>query len=194
MESRRPAGSSVVSAISRVSNAELIRRCLDGDPESWSVLVDKYERLVYAIPLREGCDQELARDIAQETFSQLLASLESINEPESLASWLATVCRREVWRRRRHNGGVTELELVEEQLDPAPDFVDGYVHSAEVYDAVQTLPNPCRSLIFGLFFDPTEPDYATLAVQLGRPLGSIGPLRGRCLGQLRTIMEGRAAS
>jgi RNA polymerase sigma factor (sigma-70 family) len=193
MESRRRAASGVVVTGTAAGNSDLLRRCLGGDQEAWSALVDKYERLVYAIPLREGCGEELARDITQETFSQLLRSLKSITEPDSLAQWLATVCRREVWRRRTADG-FNELELVEEQLDPAPDFVDGYVHSAEVYEAVQALPNPCRSLIFGLFFDPTEPDYATLAVQLGRPVGSIGPLRGRCLGQLKTIMSDRAAS
>lgn len=173
------------------SNAELLANCMSGDQESWSTLVDKYERLVYAIARREGCDEELADDITQETFSQLLQSSGSIREPESLGRWLATVCRREVWRRqssRSHH----EIELREDQLDPAPDFVDGYLVSADVYEAVQALPEPCRSLIFGLFFDPTEPDYAGLAVQLGRPVGSIGPLRGRCLGQLRTIIEARA--
>jgi len=189
MTQRRPHTDSITAPRGAASNRDLIERCSAGDPDSWSTIVDRYERLVYAIPLREGCDEELARDITQETFGQLFRSLDSINDPDALASWLATVCRREVWR-RRSAADFNELELLEDQIEPAPDFVDGYVHSAEVYDAVQRLSDPCRSLIFGLFFDPKEPDYASLAVQLGRPVGSIGPLRGRCLGALKAIMEG----
>ena len=34
-----------------------------------------------------------------------------------------------------------------------------------------------------------RPDYAQLAVDLGMPVGSIGPTRGRCLAKLRALVE-----
>lgn len=173
------------------ANLELLERCLAGDQRAWSRLVDRYERLVWAIAVREGLDTVEANDVMQETFGQLLQSLDRIERPERLGQWLATVARREVWRRQRRNSRV-EVDLDKDDLEPAPDFVDQVVNAVEVYEAVARLGSPCKALIVGLFFDPTEPDYASLAMRLGRPIGSIGPLRGRCLQQLRTILEERS--
>lgn len=176
------------------SNAELIERCRSGQPDAWNELVKRYQRLVYAIPIREGLDVEDAAEVAQHTFATLVRQLDSIREPTRLSSWLMTVARREVWRRRRAIADTVE-ELTDpitaeesERLEP-DDWTDRYAELAWIYDAVQSLGEPCRSLVLGLFFDPAEPSYAAIAVGLGRPVGSIGPLRARCLARLRTALE-----
>ncbi len=169
------------------SNAALLEGCRNGDQLAWSALVRRYERLVYAIALREGGDDDVAGDVAQETFAELLRSIDSIRDPESLAQWLATVCRRAVWKRRGTPTALV-LDLTDEFIESADDFAEDLARALEIYDAVQSLGEPCRSLITGLFFDPGQPDYATIAVQLGRPPGSIGPLRGRCLARLRVLL------
>ena len=173
------------------SNASLLQRCRSGDQAAWANLVTRYERLVYAIPIREGLDAETAADIAQYTFSELHRCLEAIREPERLAGWLAIVCRREVWRRK--SGSVPTVELREERMEPVPDFAQPYAETVALYDAIESLGEPCRSLISGLFFDPSEPDYASIAVDLGRPVGSIGPMRARCLARLRQILTSQVA-
>jgi DNA-directed RNA polymerase specialized sigma24 family protein len=43
--------------------------------------------------------------------------------------------------------------------------------------------------VLSLFFDPSEPSYAEIAVRLGRPLGSVGPLRARCLDRLKSLLD-----
>ncbi len=168
------------------SNAALLEGCRSGDQLAWAGLVRRYERLVYAIALREGSDADVASDIAQETFAELLRSIDSIREPEQLSHWLATVCRRTAWK-RRHTPTDLALDMTDEIIGSA-DFADDPARAFEIYDVVQALGEPCRSLIIGLFFDPAQPDYASIAVQLGRPPGSIGPLRGRCLARLRTLL------
>lgn len=169
------------------SNALLLRGCRRGEQPAWAQLVRRYERLVYAIALRECTDADLACDVTQETFAELLRSIDSIRDPERLGHWLATVCRRTAWRRR---GATTcrPLELTDEHIGVTEDFTDDLTRALEIYDTVQSLGEPCRSLIIGLFFDPAQPDYASIAVQLGRPPGSIGPLRGRCLARLRALL------
>jgi DNA-directed RNA polymerase specialized sigma24 family protein len=39
-----------------------------------------------------------------------------------------------------------------------------------------------------LMADPPTP-YADISDELGLPMGSIGPTRGRCLAQLRTLLQ-----
>jgi DNA-directed RNA polymerase specialized sigma24 family protein len=169
------------------SNARLIERCQDGNQAAWSTLVNRYERLVYGVALGEGLQSEIAAEVAQHTFVELHRCLTAIREPERLAGWLTVVCRRESWRQRSRV--LPTVELREEELSPHPDFAEPYANAVVLYDAIQSLAEPCRSLILGLFFDPDEPDYASLAVALGRPVGSIGPMRGRCLEQLREILD-----
>jgi len=167
------------------TNQLLLERCSAGDQDAWRTLVKHYERLVYAIPLREGLSKEQAAEVAQETFTTLFTKLDAIQDPNRLPSWLMTVARRESWRRR--NNAMLLVNEVHELADD--DFVEQHSESAAVYSAVQSLGNPCSELIFGLFLDPAEPEYADIAVGLGRPVGSIGPLRGRCLTRLRVILE-----
>ena len=47
----------------------------------------------------------------------------------------------------------------------------------------------CQNLLTALYFDPDEPDYATIATRLKLPIGSIGPTRARCLKTLQQILQ-----
>jgi RNA polymerase sigma factor (sigma-70 family) len=167
-------------------NAALVEACRGGDALAWNEIVDRYERLVYAIARKEGLTPDEAADVAQETFATLIASLDQIQHPDRLGSWLMTVARRLTWRARhdrsRQSVDVDSIEIGVDSADCAP------VDALLVYEAIQGLSDPCRSLVVSLFFDPAEPSYAEIAVRLGRPLGSVGPLRARCLDRLKTAL------
>lgn len=164
---------------------DLVERCRDGDRSAWDSIVARYERLIYSIPLREGLDREQAADVAQETFAALIRNLDHIDDPQRLGAWLGTVARRITWRKRA-GIEVIATDDIEIVLD---DMSDESIDALWVYEAVQALEEPCRSLITALFFDPVGPSYHEVAVAIGRPVGSIGPLRARCLDRLRRILE-----
>jgi len=50
------------SAVGR-SDADLVKRCLGGDQSAWNELVDRYQRLIFAIPRRAGLTDDQASDI-----------------------------------------------------------------------------------------------------------------------------------
>jgi RNA polymerase sigma factor (sigma-70 family) len=177
------------SAAVFADNRALIESCIDGDTRAWNTLVERYERLVYAIALREGLDTEDAADVLQETFTTLMKSLRAISEPDRLSYWLMTVARRESWRRRRKQRDSGWHPIGSADHEPEDDHSDETIQALWVYDAIQELGEPCRSLVLALFFDPEEPSYAEIAMRVGRPIGSLGPLRSRCLQQLRLALE-----
>lgn len=170
-------------------NASLVQGCRRGDTAAWNTIVDRYERLVYAVPIKEGLSIEEAADVTQETFATLMASLDRIRRPESLASWLMTVARRLSWK-ERHRESRRNLDVTEFDVGADIDVSAESVEVQWVYDAIQGLAEPCRTLVLSLFFDPAEPSYAEIAVRIGRPLGSVGPLRARCLERLKALLEG----
>ncbi|WP_183095909.1 RNA polymerase sigma factor [Nocardioides stalactiti] len=169
-----------------VSDHDLLRRCRRRDSEAWNELVRRYERLVYTVALRNGLSADDAADVTQSTFVALVDSLDRIRDDEKLASWLMTVARRQAWRSRNLSRRTTPLETTpEESVDPFADWAS----VAALHDALATLGGPCRDLLVALYFEKEEPSYAEIARRLGRSIGGIGPLRGRCLDKLRVILQ-----
>jgi DNA-directed RNA polymerase specialized sigma24 family protein len=54
--------------------------------------------------------------------------------------------------------------------------------------ALARLPGHWRRLVEMLMADPPA-SYAEISDQLGLPVGSIGPTRGRCMARLRVLLE-----
>jgi DNA-directed RNA polymerase specialized sigma24 family protein len=124
----------------------------------------------------------------------LLSSLTRITDDSRLAAWLATVTRRQAWRVRNRNRNEESAKegpweavspLLLHWIDPAADIE----RSISLYAAVQSLGEPCASLLTALYFEAGEPSYAEVAVRLGRPVGSIGPTRARCLRRLKQVLD-----
>jgi len=171
----------------RTENRDLIDACRSGDNVAWSEVVSRYERLVYAIPLKEGLSHDEAADVAQDTFAALMTGMHNIADPERLGAWLMTVARRFSWRHRNRRLDLAGEDVIVSLIDE--DIAGDAIQALWVYEAVNDLGEPCRSVILGLFFDPKEPSYEEIALRIGRPLGSIGPLRTRGLERLRRRLE-----
>jgi len=172
----------------------LIRLCREGDARAWERLVDRYERLVFSIPLNYGLSREDAADIAQLTFTILIQTLDTPTEIERLGPWLATVTRRHTWRlmdrgRREGTGGREDLAgsaaLVGER---DVDSVEHWELTEWLHDGLSRVSDSCRELLQALYFDQEGSSYAEVAGRLGRPVGSIGPTRARCLESMRKEM------
>ena len=84
-----------------VGDDELLRRCREGEAEAWRLLVERYQRLVFSVAMRNGLTREDAADVTQTTFMALLDSIDQIRGVDRLSSWLMTVARRQAWRLRR---------------------------------------------------------------------------------------------
>ncbi|MBP1468810.1 sigma-70 family RNA polymerase sigma factor [Candidatus Chloroploca sp. M-50] len=173
----------------------LIVACRAGDQGAWEQLIQRYQRLIYAIPLRAGLGEDAAAEIFQRTFVILFEKLDTLTQPERLRAWLVTTARRECWAYSRSeqrtealpqddpdNPGIAEL------ADPGllPDeLIEQMERQHMVREALGRLDPRCRTLLDLLFLRPDPPPYAELAAALGTTEGSIGPTRARCLQKLR---------
>lgn len=184
-------------------NQQLVDRCLRGDSAAWTLLVDRYVRLVYSVPARHGLTQSEVEDVAQDVFLSLFRNLAQIEDPEALPAWLLTTARHRSWR------------IMQKRLQDAPAIDDDLRHDMPTSSVPTAQPMPsmaqllenwsqrellstgldrlgqrCRALLTLLFLDDDEPSYDQIGEQLGISTGSIGPTRRRCLQQMRDILEG----
>jgi RNA polymerase sigma factor (sigma-70 family) len=159
-------------------------------------VLDKYERLVFSIPLNYGLSREDAADVAQITFTILIQNLDTLREDSRLGPWLATVARRHTWRlmeRYRREGTGGERDLAESAtllLGEEDHSIERWELIEWLNEALLVLNEPCRKLLQALYFDPQQPSYAEVAKRLKVPVGSIGPIRARCLKRLRDALLG----
>lgn len=181
---RRPSDDHPVG--SRVApDAQLLALCRAGDGRAWHELVQRYERLVFSVAVRDGLDVEDAADVTQTTFIALLDSIAELRSDERLGAWLMTVARRTAWRMRRRR----EREIGMDELPTVVDDRD-WEQVAALHEGLARLGPSCRELLTALYLDPTEPSYEEIARRMDRAIGGIGPSRARCLQQLRTLMDG----
>jgi len=71
-----------VRKVDKLTDSELIKRCLAGDAGAWDLMVERYQRLVYSVPLRYGVSPDDAADIMQDVFLLLFRNLNSIRDPD----------------------------------------------------------------------------------------------------------------
>jgi RNA polymerase sigma factor (sigma-70 family) len=183
------------------SDETLVLACRRGDESAWEILITRYQRLIYTIPIRAGLDEQLCADVFQRVFTTLIEKLNQIEQPSRIGAWLVTTARRETWRvsRRERNSGVSlnqadddENTLVGELADGDPlpeDVVVNLETQHAVRMAVDDLDERCRTLLTMLFYRSDVPAYSDIAAALGTSEGSIGPTRARCLQKLRRSLE-----
>jgi RNA polymerase sigma factor (sigma-70 family) len=169
----------------------LIARCLAGDASAWPVLVRRYQRLVYAIVRRCGLDEQAEADVFQTVFMRLLQHLQRIAEPARLHAWIVTTTKREAWLQRRHSQRLVSTTTTDAIAETAPGPEETVAHwqqLAQVQRGLDRLDERCRLLLQTLFGHEGI-GYDDVASRLGMPIGSIGPMRARCLARLRRLID-----
>ena len=173
------------------SITDLVTRARHGDQRAWDDLVERYAPLVWAVCRRYQLERTDAEDVHQIIWLQLVSRLDKIRDPAALPGWLATTTRRECVRVLRAARGPRTAEPVPD-ADTMPDehalMAEQELLAAERHaalrEALARLPPGHQRLIGKLTEDPPL-TYAQIGAALNIPVGSIGPLRGRCLDKLR---------
>jgi RNA polymerase sigma factor (sigma-70 family) len=182
------------------SDLQLVVACRHGDQVAWEKLIRRYQRLIYAIPLRAGLDEDRAAEIFQDVFTTLFQKLNDLEQPEKLQAWLVTTTRRKTLH------AISKAQVRQQSYvntDDSPDLATLIRDEAPLPDeqllileeqhrlrmALSSLDERCSMLLKMLFYLAEPPTYAEIATSLGIPEGSIGPTRARCLAKLLQLLK-----
>ncbi len=189
-----------MTELSEESDADLAARCQRGDAGAWRKLVQRYQRLVYAVGRRAGLDEHASADVFQTVFARLVEHLPRLRETDKLQAWIVTTAKREVlghWRRGQRT--VSMSSDGDDGSDSALDVADESPIAEAALDELQQvelvrrgldrLDPRCRELLLLVFRDDDEAlPYDEVGRRLNMPTGSVGPTRARCLGKLRALV------
>ncbi len=179
-------------------DADLVKSCRKGDETAWDDLVDRYQRLIFAIPRRSGLSESQSADILQEVFLTLFQKLDEIEQPERIRSWLVTTAKFKTWGLVRGEKGFYSPETEEEMeyemaslTDESPLAEDNLIQLEEqhkIRTALKKLEERCQTILSMIYLTEPAASYAEVAEAIGVGATSISPLRARCLKKLEKIL------
>lgn len=164
-----------------------------GDVAAMADLVRRVTPLLWHLARGYRLPAASAEDVVQNTLLALVSHADTIVDPAATLSWLVVTARRDAAR----------LARSERRSEPVAELAVGVPDTEAVRPEAQVLAEAERSVLWRHFAKLSErcrlllrviafaerPDYATIAEQLGMPIGSIGPTRGRCLAKLRAMLD-----
>jgi RNA polymerase sigma factor (sigma-70 family) len=174
--------------------AGLVDAARQGDEDALGQIVTELSPLLWQAARAAGLNSGDAEDVLQTVWMRLLDHLDDIHTSAALTGWLVTTTRREAWRvgaaARKQRPSDTDLFAALPDRGPGSEeqvIIDD--QRRILWAAIGQLSPRCQELLRIIAFVP-RPDYVAVAAELGMPIGSIGPTRGRCLAKLRALLGG----
>ena len=189
----------------RTDVGALVRSAVDGDAAAWKSLVEGLSPLVWSVVRSHRLSEADGHEVYHTVWFRFAQHLGRIRELEKAESWLASTTRHECLKRLRRLRPPTPtnnpqlLDRVSEERTPEPSFLDSEEAAAEterirqMWQEFEDLGERCRQLLRMLMGSPPH-SYQEISAALGIAVGSIGPMRQRCLRRLRARVEARASS
>jgi RNA polymerase sigma factor (sigma-70 family) len=182
----------------------LVAGALAGHRAAWDALVVRLQRVVWKAVNMMTSDREVRDDAFAATWLRLAERLDTIREPEKLPGWLTTTATNEVRQivrqRHRHHVSLTESwstsgsvgDLIDTLAADVGEHSDALIVDEQrhvIRAAFGRLDEPCREILTVLVLaDPPLP-YDEASELLGRPVGSLGPSRRRCLDKMKSLLD-----
>ncbi len=186
--------------IQNLSDEDLMRRCQDGEADSFDILFARYEGSTLALLSRLIGDRTAAEGLAQEAFLRIYRDAESYEHPRRFSTWFFTIVRNlaknELRYRKRHPAHSLEdtgrgnnsdrPALIDEvrsrSRTPLSSIVSKEVLD-RVHDAIAQLPEAEREALVLHRFSNLK--YREIAEIVGTRLGTVRSRLHSALNRLR---------
>jgi RNA polymerase sigma-70 factor (ECF subfamily) len=166
-------------------DAAMVAAVLDGDPEAYRVLVERYERRIYHVVYGMVRSPEDAKDLAQDAFIKAFQNLHRFRLESKFYTWLCRIAmnvaidhlRKQKHRRhsefddsRGGSEGAQVVRLHSAKDDPAANVARSQLNKT-IMDAVETLPDDQKQVL--ILRELEDMPYKEIAEVLGIPEGTV---------------------
>ena len=187
--------------------AEMLTRCLQGEPEAWDQLMDRHYAATGRFICQLGHDftREDVEEICQETFLTVVKNLHTFKGNSQFQTWLFRIAANKArdYRQRQHAAkrGGHGLTLSIHHDDPIHGFPidppsnrpgpDGSLIQNEniglIGQALEQLGGPCQEIIQLRYF--ADLSYQEIAATLNLNPKTVSSRLSKCLDKLETIAK-----
>lgn len=133
---------------------------LEGDQNSFSVLVERYQTLVYTVVYRMVKNRELAEEVSQDTFVKAFTSLSKFRGESKFSSWLYTIAYRKSLDAIKVSKRMVTSEIIEEISEGEIGLVNdamAYLQDKErkkiISDSILKLPEDEAAIVTLYYFE-----------------------------------------
>lgn len=180
-------GSGPCGQIVTEDHAALLERARCQDQAAFGELVRRFTPLVESTARRRCVRAAEVDDVVQEVWIALFRHLDAIHSPACLPGWLRRVALNFAAGAERRDRSILMADTPEPMTETDDDPMRVAIVDARrtnVRRAISRLPEPDQALLNLLMLD-SHPNYRVVSIRVGRPIGSLGPTRGRLLRRLR---------
>ena len=173
----------------RPSDEELMEAYVAGDDAAFRMLFERYAPILLRLTRRHLRDDELAREIVQQTFFRLHGARNDFRAGSKLRPWVMTIAMnlvREHWRRKKRRK-MTDLE-VDTQAAPEAELmpIELRQRATLLYGALEQLPQSQREVVELHWFQ--ERPYAEIAEIVGTSEGAVRVRAHRAYTTLKQLL------
>jgi RNA polymerase sigma-70 factor (ECF subfamily) len=162
---------------------EIVREVLDGRPERFRELVNRYQNMVAGIAWRAGCRREDVEDVVSEVLLKVYRNLHQYRPDHAFSTWLYKLTANHVVdrsRRMKKERGRTEMpEHLEDHAPVADEAMETDERHALVREALRHVDDRYREVLHLVYVEGLRVDET--ARVLGTPEGTVKTrlMRGR---------------
>ena len=175
-----------------LSDEQLVQETLNGNPMSYSLLVQRYQSRIISLAFRALRDRALAEDLAQEVFLRAYRSLRHFQTHRRFGPWLVTIATnrvRDFLRTRSRRNEVTwEFDRV--SVD-AEEMALNKAVSRQVLEhiakGIGNMPKETAEVLQLRFVEGM--DYEDIASTMNVPVGTIKSRISRARATLRNLLD-----
>lgn len=151
---------------------ELIAQSLDGNHEAYGILVNRYKKAIYYHCFAIVHDEDIAEDIAQETFISAYYKLKSYKSEYKFSTWLFKIATNKALNLRKKNRHEVPVDstlfdtVASSQIGPAV-----ATEHRELHEIVARLDANYRAVISLYYWQGLS--YQEIATVMSSPIGSV---------------------
>jgi RNA polymerase sigma-70 factor (ECF subfamily) len=136
--------------VTRDTDEELVRRCLDGDRGAFRLLVARYQRPLYNAAYRVLGNAADASDVTQATFMEAAEHLDGFDPDQRFFSWIyriAVNAARNVARRSRRETALGDAGRTEVDPDDPQSRLEGAERARRLQEALMRMSEDHRTVL-----------------------------------------------
>lgn len=153
--------------------SDLIDRCRQADTEIYAELVERYKQALYRHCFAMVRDEDVAEDIAQETFITAYYALSKFDANKAkFSTWLFKIATNKAlnWLKREAKHIAADDSLIAQIASQQPEPAEQAIHR-ELHEAVVRLRPKYRAVVSLYYWQGLA--YSDIAAVLGAPEGSV---------------------